>query len=78
MCSEAIRDLFNKNPVQLTKILIHNEKCLLLLSAIGGHWYTKIINDKILPVDKQKPSKKLQEKEDKTKINIQMEYQSWN
>ena len=53
-----MRELFNKIIVQLLKPLSHRIKRQLLLNNIGVNWYTKEINEKLPPLQKQKPKKK--------------------
>ena len=43
MYIEAMQYLFQKNPVQLPKPISHKDKHKLLLYAIVGDWYMKIL-----------------------------------
>ena len=63
MCFETMTKLFQKNPIELPKPPIHEEKHQSLLHAIVGVWYMKKLNEKLPP-----PKKRKQEKHNKRRI----------
>ena len=67
--------MFQRTPFGFTKPLSHRENRQSLLHVIGGGWHMKKLNEKLPPLDKQKLSKKAQEKKDEIK-NLQMAYQN--
>ena len=71
MCFVAMKNMFQKIPVELPKPPIPKEKHQSLLHDIRGCWYMNILSDKLPPLKKTKLSKKAQEKEEEIKRNLQ-------
>ena len=74
----AMKNMFNKTPVELPKPHSPREKYQSLLYDIGVGWYMRKLSEKLPPLKKSKLSKKSQEKEDEIKRNLQASNQYWN
>ena len=73
-----MKKLFLKIPVELPKPYSPREKHQSLLLGIVGGWYTEKLSQKLPPLKKWRPRKKLQEKGYEIKIKLHKDNQDWN
>ena len=78
MYIETMKNMLQKILVEIHKLLSHKGKLQSLLHAIGRYLYMNKLNKNLRPLRKLKLSKKVQEKEDEIKRNLQKANQNWN